>query len=97
MSLEHLCDYEAKEGDKKMNVDPVNQKNVTVEASQVVIKQEKTPAQAPQPKKQDDVILSETAKDMAAKLSGTTASEEARESAVAKSQEAQGETVANLR
>ncbi len=80
-----------------MNIDPVSQKNVTAEAVQAVTKQERAPAQAPQPKKQDDVTLSETAKDMAAKLSGKTASEEARESAVAKSQEAQGETVANLR
>ncbi|MGA2332071.1 MAG: hypothetical protein ABSG75_09945 [Syntrophales bacterium] len=80
-----------------MNIDPVSQKNVTAEAAQAVTKQEKEPTQAPQPKKQDDVILSETAKDMAAKLSGQTASEEAKESDVAKSQEAQRETVANLR
>jgi hypothetical protein len=80
-----------------MNIDQVSQKNVTAEAAQAVTKQEKIPAQAPQTKKQDDVILSETAKDMAAKLSGDTASEEAKESAVAKSQEVQGSTVANLR
>ena len=80
-----------------MNIDPVGQKNVAAEAAQTVTKQEKAPVQAPQAKKQDDVILSETAKDMAAKLSGNTASEEAKESDVAKSQEAQGATVANLR
>ena len=80
-----------------MNIEPVGQKNAAAEAAQAVTKQEKAPVQAPQAKKQDDVILSETAKDIAAKLSGKTADEEARESVVAKSQEAQGTTVANLR
>ena len=80
-----------------MNIDQVGQKNVTAETAQAVTKQEKVPAQTPQAKKQDDVILSETAKDMAAKVSGNAASEEAKESEVAKSQETQGATVANLR
>jgi hypothetical protein len=80
-----------------MNIDPVSQKNITAETAQAVTKQEKAPAQTPQAKKQDDVILSETAKDMAAKLSGNTASEETKEPPVAKAQEAQGETIANLR
>jgi predicted site-specific integrase-resolvase len=80
-----------------MNIDPVRQKNVAAEAAQAVTKQEKVSALVPQTKKQDDVILSETAKDMSAKLLGKRASEEAKESAVAKSQEAQGATVANLR
>jgi hypothetical protein len=80
-----------------MNIDPAGQKNVTAEKTQTVTKQEKLDMQIPQAKKEDSVILSETAKDMAAKLSGKTATEEAKESVVGKFEEAQGTTVANLR
>jgi hypothetical protein len=49
-----------------MNFDLVSQKNVIEEAPRV-LQNKNVPAQAPQPPKQGDVILSETAKDMARK------------------------------
>jgi hypothetical protein len=70
-----------------MNITPVQGSNVKPEAVKDAPKQQVNPVKPQNVRKKDTTFISEKAKDLAAKLSGTQFAEEAKESTVVKAKE----------